>query len=211
MTRIDFYFDPSCPFCWITSRWLLEVEKHRDVQVAWRAFSLAIKNDELTEKDDENQHAAMHRQGHRVHRVIAAGAAEGAEAIDLYSAFGRRFHVDGQGYDDAMIREVIAEAGLDKSVGDAADDESYDGALRDELQSALDVAGDDIGVPTIVFHREDGGLNGYFGPVLNEMPSDEESLQLWDGLERLATATSFYEIKRTRPSGGPDTASTAGR
>lgn len=208
-TRIDFFFDPSCPFCWITSRWLLQVEKQRDLDVTWRPFSLALKNDELGGGDDAG-HGQLHRAGHRIHRVIAAAAEQGASAIDLYSAFGRAFHVDGRDYDAALIGEVLAAAGLPAELAQAADDTSRDAALADELQAALDTVGDDVGVPLIVFPAEDGSRLGYFGPVLNELPGEQEGLDLWDGLEKLATVTSFYELKRSRPDGGPDTQSTKG-
>lgn len=212
MTEIEFFFDPSCPFCWITSRWLLEVQGERDIDITWRQFSLAIKNKELAnDGSDESPHGEVHRAAHNVNRVILAAVEQGASAIDLYTAFGTRNHIDGRKYDDAMITEVLAEQGLSADLAKAAQDTSYDAKLEKELQSALDAAGGEVGVPTIVFTGKDGKRLGYFGPVLNEMPEREEGLAIWDGLEKLATVTSFYELKRTRPKGGPDTASTAGR
>ena len=211
MQRIDFYFDPSCPFCWITSRWLLQVEKQRDLEITWRPFSLAIKNDELAnDGSDASPHGQLHRDGHRIHRVIAAAAKQDASAIDLYSAFGRAFHVDGRDYDDTLIREVLGGAGLPADLAEAADDTSWDAHLSDETDAALEAVGDDTGVPVIVFTDDEGGKRGYFGPVLNALPSDDEGLAIWDGLAALAPVTSFYELKRTRPDGGPDTASTKG-
>lgn len=211
MQRIDFYFDPSCPFCWITSRWLLVVEKQRDLEITWRPFSLAIKNDELTDGSSKaTRHAQLHRDGHRIHRVIAAATQQGASAIDLYSAFGRAFHVDGREYDDALMREVLEGAGLPTMLAEAADDTSFDAHLSDETDAAVEVVGDDTGVPVIVFTDEEGGQRGYFGPVLNTLPDDEESLAIWDGLAQMAPVTAFYELKRSRPDGGPDTASTQG-
>ena len=104
MQRVDFYFDPCCPFCWITSRWLLQVSRSRDVEITWRPFSLADKNDELRpDGPGATEHAEGHRAAHRVLRVITAAAKRGASVIDLYSAFGRALHVEGRPLDDALI------------------------------------------------------------------------------------------------------------
>lgn len=208
MTKIDFYYDPACPFCWITSRWLLQVSSHRDIDITWRQFSLALKNDTLTEREDESEHDKKSRDSHRVHRVIAAAEKSGVSAIDLYSLFGTKHHTAGFDYDDIWIANVLDEAGLPAELAKAADDTSYDEYLQSEIQSAVDAAGKDIGVPTIVFYNGEEKL-GYFGPVLNELPELEESLAIWDGLEKLAKIKAFYEIKRNRPSGSPDIASTA--
>lgn len=209
MTKIDFYYDPSCPFCWITSRWLLMVSPHRDIDITWRPFSLALKNDELVERENETEHAKSHRDAHRVHRVIEAARAQGVSVIDLYTIFGVKYHAAGFPYDDTWIANVLEELQLPAELAAAADDPSYDAHLQDELQSALEVAGEDIGVPTIVFYAADGSKQGYFGPVLQSLPDLNESLELWDGLSKLATSTAFYELKRSRPSGNPDVASTA--
>lgn len=209
MTKVDFYYDPSCPFCWITSRWLLQVSAQRKIDITWRPFSLAMKNDELTQQAGESKYAAASRSAHRVARVIEAARQQGAAAIDLYAAFGRRHHVGGSAFDDAMIQEVLAEQNLPAELAAAADDASHDAQLAAELQSAIDVVGQDIGAPTIVFYLQGGSKQGYFGPVLQELPDVDESLRIWDGVAQLASSTSFYELKSTRPSGGPNVASTA--
>lgn len=210
MTTIEFYFDPSCPFCWITSRWLTQVSAEREINIIWRPFSLALKNDELEQQDGETIHAATHRDAHRVQRVIARAVAEhGASASELYSEFGMRFHIMEQKFDDDMIRTVLSDKKLPADLLAAADDTSLDTALQAEIDSAVEAAGSDIGVPTIVFHSKDGARLGYFGPVINELPGTlQESLDIWDGLEKLATSPSFYEIKRAR-DGGPNVFSAA--
>jgi hypothetical protein len=104
---------------------------------------------------------------------------------------------------------MLANLGLSESLLAAADDASYDSILQDTLAEAIAVVGNDVGVPTVVFEHADGSKLGYFGPVLNQLPDPEESLAIWDGLVALATVKSFYELKRSRPSGGPDVASTA--
>lgn len=211
MTKLDFYFDPVCPFCWITSRWLHVVSQHRELDITWRPFSLALKNDVLIPHDSESSHAAASRDSHRVLRVIAAAARHhNADAGELYTTFGMKFHVAGFPYDDTWIRAVLDEHSLpaDELLA-AADDASYDDFLRGEMQSALDTVGDDAGVPIVVLDLPSGKRQGYFGPVLNDLPDLDECLQIWDGLEKLATVDSFYELKRTRPSGDPNIASTA--
>lgn len=212
MERIEFFYDPCCPFCWITSRFLLEVSAERDVDVTWRPFSLAMKNNELAGDDDAvDEHGEMHRSSHRVLRVITKAAEQhGASVIDLYSAFGRRFHLDHEKYDDAMIADVLAAAGLPAELAKAADDTSLDGGLQASIDSAVEAVGDDTGVPTIVFVSDDGQRRGFYGPVLQELPSKDDALRLWDSLVGLVSVPAFYELKRTRPEGMPNTASTKG-
>jgi len=211
MTSIEFYFDPSCPFCWITSRWLLQVSAEREIDITWRQFSLALKNDELEVRHGDTEHAANHRGAHRVQRVVAQAVREyGASPIELYSEFGMHFHIMEQPFNDAMIRDVLATKTLPSELLAAADDTSLDAQLQAEIDSAVEAAGADIGVPTIVFKGPDGQRLGYFGPVLNELPpTREEALAIWDGLEKLATTPSFYELKRARPAGNPDVFSAA--
>ena len=182
----------------------------RDIDITWRQFSLALKNNELERRADETEHAEAHRGSYRVQRVIAQAVKEyGASQIELYSEFGMRFHIMEQPFGDDMIREVLVAKGLPDSLLGAADNVSLDVTLQAEINSAVDAAGSDIGVPTIVFMSKDGQRSGYFGPVLNELPSTlEESLAIWDGIEALASSSSFYEIKRPR-SGGPNVFSAA--
>lgn len=211
MTKVEFYFDPSCPFSWITSRWLTQVQSRRDIEVTWRQFSLALKNNEVEPSGKETSYEKSHRGAHRVQRVIRRAVSQhGASVIELYSEFGIQFHIMEREFDDDMIREVLAEKKLPAELLSAADDKSLDNELQSEIDSATEAAGQDIGVPTMVFMDKDGQRRGYFGPVLNELPSTiEESLNLWDGLEKLATSSSFYEIKRARPDGDPNVFSAA--
>lgn len=208
--QISFYFDPCCPFCWITSRWLLMVSGERDLEVTWRPFSLALKNDELDPATpDKTEHGDMHRAAHRVLRVMLAAEDRGAKLIELYTAFGIPYHLAGDAYDDNLIAKVLERQGLPAALASAADDTSYDEQLAVSIKSATDVAGQDIGVPTIIFTATDGSQQGFFGPVLQELPGLEAALKLWDGLSLLASNKDFYELKRSRPDGQPDVASTA--
>ena len=206
MSNVIFYFDPSCPFCWITSRWLLQVSSKRDITIEWRPFSLAIKNGELeNDKFPDTKHGAAHR----VLRVMVAAQTEhGASLIDLYTAAGFNYHGAGIEYNDGLLADLLSEFNLPADLLATADSTDHDVQLRASIKAATDVAGEDIGVPTIVFINEDGEQQGFFGPVLQTLPDMDESLDLWDGLSKLATNSSFYELKRSRPAGGPDVAST---
>ena len=206
MTNVIFYFDPSCPFCWITSRWLLRVSSKRDITIEWRPFSLAMKNGEL---EDSKFPDTRHGAAHRVLRVMAAAQVQnGASLIDMYTTVGFKYHGAGIVYNDALIIDLLREHDLPADLLQAADSTDYDMQLRASIKAATDVAGDDIGVPTIVFTNDKGEQQGFFGPVLQTLPDMDESLDLWDGLSKLATNSSFYELKRSRPDGGPDVAST---
>lgn len=205
--KISLYFDPSCPFCWITSRWLERVRAQRDLVITYQPFSLALKNDEL-DGQSESPYAASHLAAHRVLRVMQAAAATGAAMDVLYTAFGRRKHIDGQDYDDQVIGQVLAELELPAALLQAADDRGHDEALQQSIERAVAIAGQDIGTPTIIFETAAGPI-GYYGPVLQRLPNEATGLKLWDGLSTLASNPDFYELKRGRPEGGPDTASTA--
>ncbi|MGH7240184.1 MAG: DsbA family protein, partial [Candidatus Saccharimonadales bacterium] len=205
--KIKFYFDPCCPFCWITSRWLLMVQPERDLEITWKQFSLALKNGALEGKD-ETHSASAHLAAHRVHRVMLAASKKGISLIDLYTDFGISYHIAGEKFDDELILNILTKHGLPASLAASADDESLDKELKNSMNDAIKVAGKDIGVPTIVFVHGDKKI-GFFGPVLQTLPDKPETLKLWDGLSQLASDENFYELKRSRPSGGPDVFSTA--
>lgn len=164
-----------------------------------------MKNDELGGEHDGTKHGDAHRAAHRVLRVMVASSTDMGE---LYSAFGTQKHIFGEEFTDELIGKVLEEQKLPADLLKAADDTKYDKALQESLDSAFEAVGNDVGVPTIIFDIDDK-RTGYFGPVLQKLPSVTESLKLWDGLQVLATNPDFYELKRTRPAGGPETASTA--
>ncbi|MGH7195662.1 MAG: DsbA family protein [Candidatus Saccharimonadales bacterium] len=205
--KVSFYFDPCCPFCWITSRWLVMVCEQRDLQVAWQPFSLMLKNGD---QDATSDMAKTHQAAHRVNRVmLAANQQHSTSLIDLYSSFGSANHLDKHKFNNDLIRRIIELYHLPAELLAAADDHALDNDLQKIIDEAVAVAGDDIGVPTIVFAADDGSKSGFFGPVLQSMPSVKDGLQLWDSLSQLASDKNFYELKRSRPAGGPDVASTA--
>lgn len=180
----------------------------RNLTVDWRPFSLAIKNNELQPHEDESPHAVNHRRAHRVLRVIEAAAAAGASRAKLYTDFGKMVHVDGGEYDDMAIDIALGINSLPAELAQAADDTQYDAALSASNDAALKLVGNDVGVPIIIIEQTDGSEAGYFGPVLQSLPDEATGLKLWDGLVQLATVPEFYELKRTRPGGMPDTGST---
>jgi 2-hydroxychromene-2-carboxylate isomerase len=193
MSKADFWFDPACPFAWITSRWMLEVEKVRDVQVEWHVMSLAYLNQNKDDISDDYREFLATAWG-PVRVLIAAEQAHGNEVLlPLYTAMGNRIHLEKRDRDRAMIEDSLAEAGLPVSLADAMDDSSYDDAVAKSHHAGMDQVGDEVGTPTISI---DG--TAFFGPVISKAPRGEEAGQLWDGALLLASYPLFFELKRSR-------------
>lgn len=188
----DFWFDPLCPFAWITSRWMLEVEKERDVEVRWHVMSLAYLN-----KDRDIPDAYRELLGPAwgpVRVLIEASRRHGDSVLlPMYNAFGERIHHQKRTIDRELIAEVVAEVGLEPELVDAMDDASLDEAVAASHHEGMDAVGDDVGTPTI-------HVNGsaFFGPVLTAIPRGEDATRLWDGVVAVASFPRFFELKRTR-------------
>ena len=192
MTTADFWFDPLCPFAWITSRWIQEVEQVRDVRVSWHVMSLAYLNQDKDVSDDYRAMLAPAWGPVRV--LIAAQERHGDDVpLPLYDAMGTRIHLGKEPITRALIEASVAEAGLEPDLVDAMDDPSYDDAVVKSHHLGMDQVGEDVGTPTIAF---DG--TAIFGPVLSRIPRGEEAGTLWDGCVALARVPYFSELKRSR-------------
>lgn len=187
------------------------VADERDIEIVWKPFCLAIKNQSDSGELDTSPHASTHREAHRVLRVMLAALLvdPNLQLIDLYSSFGAEFHVRGQAYDDTLITKQLDKFNLPAEIIKSADNDKFDEKLRQSITDATSIVGQDTGVPTIIFVNSEGVKTGFFGPVLQRLPEKQAGLKLWDSLLGLAVSQDFYELKRTRPSGMPDTASTA--
>ena len=199
--RISFYFDPICPWCWVTAGWLMNVREHRPLDIDWRPFSLAIKNQEL---DHPVRWKLIEQEGLRALRMIESVRAAGhVEAIEeLYVEMARRRHHDRASEFD--LEAIAAASGVDAAMAAAADDPAWDQPIEEAMADVLAVLGDDIGVPAVVFEGDEPV--GFYGPVISAVPSGEEGLRLFDGFVVLARTPGFYEIKRgrdARPDPGP--------
>ena len=188
----DFWFDPLCPFAWITSRWILEVEQVRDIRVRWRVMSLYFLNRGRDLSEDYQEKVS---RGLPIGRVlVAAEQRVGPEALGpLYTALGERIHHDKVELGRELVVASLAAAGLPAELVDAMDDASYDEPLRASHQEAIDRVGDEVGTPTVAFNG-----SSFFGPVLTHIPRGEDAGRLWDGTIAIAEFPYFFEIKRTR-------------
>jgi 2-hydroxychromene-2-carboxylate isomerase len=188
----DFWFDPLCPWAWITSRWIKEVERVRNVQTRFHVMCLAYLNES---KDVSEEYRERLRAGWGPVRVVMAVAQQhGDEAVDrLYAELGARFHNQGREKSRETVEEALAAARLPVELAAAMDDESLDDAVKKSHHEGVDLVGDDVGTPIVRF---DG--HAFFGPVVTPIPRGEAAGRLWDGVRLVTSTEGFFELKRTR-------------
>ncbi|SDM11527.1 Predicted dithiol-disulfide isomerase, DsbA family [Nonomuraea maritima] len=193
---VDLWFDPACPFAWITSRWLLEVEKVRPIEPRWRQMSLYFLNKDKDVPADYLERAAKGMGSVRV--IRAAADKHGEEYVGrLYTAIGTRLHNEGMSKEPERLREVIegalTDVGLEADLADAMYSEAYDDAIRASHEEGIGLVGQEVGTPIIRV-----GANAFFGPVITKIIRGEDAGKLWDGVLAVTAFDDFFEIKRSR-------------
>ncbi|MEV0270517.1 disulfide bond formation protein DsbA [Hamadaea sp. NPDC050747] len=196
-TSADMWFDPVCPWAWMTSRWLLEVERVRDVRVRFHVMSLSVLNEG---RDLPPEYRGLLDDAWGPVRVaIAVAQQHGDEAVrTFYTEIGTRIHLEKQERGRDLYVASLAASGLPVELADAADDPSYDEPLRVSHHEGMDPVGDDVGTPVIHVPGPDGQLIAFFGPVVSPAPQGEAAGRLWDGVLLVGGTDGFFELKRTR-------------
>ncbi|MWA03814.1 disulfide bond formation protein DsbA [Actinomadura sp. LD22] len=193
-TPVDFWFDPLCPWAWITSRWILEVEKQRPIEVRWHVMSLAVLNEDKDVPEEYRKGLAEAWGPVRV--CIAAEQKYGSEVLGrLYTELGTRRHHEKQKFTREYFESALTAAGLDPALADAAGSTAYDEAVRASHKDGIDRVGQEVGTPVIEVEG-----SAFFGPVVSPIPRGEAAVKLWDGVVAVAGTPGFFELKRTRTS-----------
>jgi protein-disulfide isomerase-like protein with CxxC motif len=194
MSNVDFWFDPRCPFAWITSRTMLEVEKVRDVQVTWHLMSLAYLNEGKDDLPEDYRKGLADAWG-PVRVCMAVEQEYGQEKLaDLYTALGTKKHTEGrEKMDRELVEGSLEEIGVPAALADAMEDSSFDEAIKKSHHQGMDQVGMEVGTPTIAI---DG--HAFFGPVLSQIARGEEAAKIWDASVALSSVPYFFELKRTR-------------
>jgi protein-disulfide isomerase-like protein with CxxC motif len=191
--RVDFWFDPLCPWAWLTSRWVLEVQQVRPIAPEFHVMSLAYLNEDKEGLSEDYRKFLADAWG-PVRVCMSAAAHKGEDILlPLYTALGNRIHLEQRKPDRALIEEALEEVGLPVSLSDAMDSSEYDEALKRSHHAGMDQVGMDVGTPVISTQ----GV-AFFGPVVTPAPKGEDAGRLWDGVLAVASTPGFYELKRTR-------------
>ncbi|MEH1056467.1 DsbA family protein [Micromonospora sp. CPCC 206171] len=197
---VDMWFDPLCPWAWIASRWLLEVEKVRDVDIRFHVMSLSVLNEgrDLPEEYQE----LMNKGWGPVRVCVAVEQQHGQETLaKLYTAMGTRIHLGKEQLGPELFKAALTDVGLDPALAGVADTAEYDEALRASHEAGMRPVGTDVGTPVIHAPGPDGRQVAFFGPVITPAPKGEAAGRLWDGVLLVAGTPGFYELKRSRELG----------
>lgn len=196
--RVDYWFDPICPWAWMTSRWVTEVQSLRDIEVYWHPFSLGLLNEGRELEADYRRHLDASWGPARV--AMAVRETQGQQSVKaFYDAVGTAIHPENTGEDDdraryrAAIERALSETGLPAELADEAEKTTYDDALRASNERALELVGDEVGVPIISIEG-----TAFFGPVISPAPTGEQAAAVWDGAKALSSYEGFFELKRSR-------------
>ena len=204
MADLEFFFDPICPWAWITSRWVNEVQKQRSYDVTWRFISLRMINEEIGYDEGSEVHRQSHVIGTQILRSAAlARAEEGNEAVGkLYTAVGTALHNNQQREEmlnnpTFFLVDVLSRNNLNVDWAKGADNEEFDAVIREETDLAFTRTGKGVGTPILTFKPGQANEGSFFGPVISEIPRGDVSLKLWDAIELIATSTGMAELKRS--------------
>lgn len=201
---VDFWFDPACPWAWMTSRWIVEASKLRDLRIRWNVMSLYVLNEpRLAELSEE--YASMLPETLPAVRVATAVAQQyDNDALGrLYTALGDQIHHRGVKDAGEYLPAALDQAGLPAELVEAAETERWDEALKTSHRRGIELVGADVGTPVVAVENDEGEQVGLFGPVITPAPQGEAAAKLWDGVYAVTTTPGFYELKRTRTK-GPD-------
>jgi hypothetical protein len=209
MTDLDFFFDPVCPWAYITSRWVVEVQQQRDYAVNWRFISLKMINQDRTDDAYTPQYRAVHALGLQGLRIAdAIRLVDPAAVGEFYTSLGKSIHRDGGR--DALIADpstafktILSSIGQPAELAAAADDDGHDAYIAEETELAFSRTGRDVGTPILTFHPGQANEGSFFGPVISSIPRGDDAVRLWDAIELIATSSGMAELKRSnraRPS-----------
>lgn len=192
--KVNFWFDVSCPWTWITSRWLVDVSEQRDLDVTWRPFSLFELNKDRDLPEDYRKHIEDSRNFGRISMAVAETSPD--KVGEFYTELGTRIHNDEQPQTDETILAALTAVGLDAELLERSKAGEFDDAVRASTQAGLDLVGDEVGVPII-----EAAGTAFFGPVMSPAPKGADAVKAWDGTVALAQTKGFFELKRSRDVG----------
>ena len=199
---VDFWFDPACPWAWMSSRWIIEAAKLRDLDVRWNVMSLFVLNEPKLDELPERYREFMPKTLPAVRVATAVAEQYDNETLGrIYTALGNRIHLRGEKDADVYIPSALEAVGLPAELAEAAATDKWDEALRASHHRGIGLVGTDVGTPVVAVENDEGVQVGLFGPVVTPAPQGEAAAKLWDGVYAVTTTPGFYELKRSRTDG----------